>query len=408
MSAITLLVILLGFSSITPKIPAEELAVMGTDSAKISVFGDIVIHDRINEQALTADGSYDFAPLFDGTREVLANSDYGICTLETTFPDVAEFTGYPMFKTSGDLATGLKEVGFDMVNTASNHAMDGFEDGLYRTLDILDENNLDHVGTYRSQAEKDANNGILVKEINGISIAFLSYTYGTNGMDIDNFNYAVNLMYTDYKNLPPQTFDYATMSADLASARALNTDFIAVQLHWGYEYVLEPIPHQVELADFMFEQGVDIILGGHPHVPQPMELREVVDLNGNKKTGFIVYSIGNLLANMDDDYKILSSCIDITLEKDRSTNEAYIKHISYRPLLIVDTVDYGVTDAEWELKLCDTRAMISAYESGVTDNMNEQLYTALKSSIDDLHTVHDPIFDEINGGVDVTTWTPTT
>ncbi len=382
---------------------AEALENETKSTAKISLFGDIVIHDRMNELAKTEDG-YDFSAFFDGTREAIANSDYAICTMETTFPNVTEFTGFPMFKTSGDLATNLKSLGFDLVNTANNHSVDGFEDGIYRTLDILDENGLDHVGTYRSQEERDKNNGILVKNINGISIAFMSYTYGTNGMDTDSFPYAVNLMFHDYKSIPPTSINYDLLRADLAKARELNTDFIAVQLHWGYEYMLEPIAYQNEIANFMFEQGVDLILGGHPHVPQPMELREVTDLNGETKTGFIVYSMGNLLANMDGEFEILTACLDITLEKDNLTNEAYIKHISYKPMVFVDLNAFGIYDADWEIKTCDTRQMMEDYNNGMYDFMTEDVYKSLEQSIVNLHQVFDPKFDEINGGVDVKTW----
>ncbi len=378
-----------------------EVEVLST--AKLSVFGDIVIHDRINAEAMTDEG-YDYAPFFDGVRQALSESDYSICTIETSFPDVQYYTGYPMFKTPGELATGLKDVGFDLINTASNHAMDGLEAGLYRTLDILDEQGLDHVGTYRSQEERDENNGIVVKDINGVSVAFMAYTYGTNGMDIDNFDYAVNTIFTDYKSVNPLHVDYEGLDSDLAAARALETDFIVMQLHWGYEYYLEPIEYQEQLSDYFFYNGVDIIVGSHPHVPQPMELREFTDIDGVEKTGFIVYSLGNFFANMDGDYEPLSACVDISLEKNNLTGEAYITHVSYKPLMIFDFHRFGIYSEGRGVKVCDIRAMMSGYESGEGSVLNEWAYLEFERGLENLHLVYDPAFDEVNGGIDVRIW----
>ena len=173
------------------------------------------------------------------------------------------------------LAYSLKEIGFDQVNMASNHAMDAWHEGIVRTLDVLDDAGLEHVGAYRTQAERDENNGILVEELNGISIAFLNYTYGTNGIPVPE-GVRVNLI------------DTVRMAADLAAAREGSPDCIAVCIHWGNEYERQANAEQRRLARFLRRNGADLIVGSHPHVVQPFE---------TDSSHVVLYSLGNFVSN---------------------------------------------------------------------------------------------------------------
>ncbi|MEG2525970.1 MAG: CapA family protein, partial [Oscillospiraceae bacterium] len=389
----------------TPAPPPDPLAEpKNAANVSLAVCGDIVCHAGLNAEAKKADGTYDYTPIFTGAAETVKNADYAICTMETTFPDTTAYSGYPMFKSPPELAAALKSTGFDMVNTASNHSMDGLKNGLNRTLDILDKNGLDHVGTYRTQEERDKNNGIVVKEINGVSFAFLSFTYGTNGIPTTGFEYAVNIFFNDYLTTLSD-INYARLKADMAAARALNTDVIAVIMHWGNEYAREPIAYQTELADFMFKEGADLILGGHVHVPEPMELRRVVDNEGNEKTGFIAYCLGNLVSCQEDRYTNLTAALDIDLQKNLDTGETYIKHVSYTPMFMVDLVDHNLK-SDWRYRLWNLNSAIASYESG--DNlgiMDAKLYNSLLQGREDLHGVMNPQFDIAGGGIDVRKWT---
>ncbi|MEG2367224.1 MAG: CapA family protein [Oscillospiraceae bacterium] len=369
----------------------------------LAVLGDIVCHEGLNKEARQADGSYNYTPIFSGAANAVKAADYAICTMETTFPENAAYSGYPMFKSPPALASALKNLGFDMINTASNHSMDGLKNGLNNTLNILEQNGLEHIGTYRSQEERNKNNGIVQKEINGISIAFLSFTYGTNGIPLDGFEYAVNVFYNDYvTTLRDINFDL--LKSDMAAARALNTDMIIVQMHWGNEYATKPVDYQVQLADFLFKEGADLVLGGHVHVPEPMEMRHVVDNEGKEKTGFIVYCLGNLISCQNDRYTNLTAALDIKIEKNLTKGETYLKSVSYDPLFMVDLSDYGIK-ADWNYRLWDLHAAISSYESG--DNLgviNDGLYGKLKAGLTDIYSIMDPKFDAVNGGVDALQW----
>jgi len=371
---------------------------------KLAVCGDLVCHEGINAEAKQSDGSYNYETIMKAVSTKVNEADYAMVTMETSFQDNKTFSGYPMFKSPDSLATSLKNTGFDLVNTASNHCMDGLENGLYRTLDVLDQNGLDHVGTYRSQEERDANNGILVKEINGVSVAFVSYTYGTNAIPVTGFDYAVNLLFTDYLDNNMHTIDYDSLRADMAAARALNTDLIIAVMHWGIEYMTTPVDYQREVADFLFAEGADLVLGGHVHVPEPMELRKVTDNEGNEKNGFIVYCMGNFISCQNDRYTNLTAVLNLTLRKDLDTGKTYLKHVSYDPMIMIDLADYGL-QSDWRYRLLDLHGAIGAYESG--DNwgvINQTIYDAMIVARDDLHSIFGAEFDSANGGVDVVEW----
>ena len=161
----------------------------------LTLAGDLVMHEGLNTEARLPDGGYDYTRFFADVEPYISRSDYSLCCLESALTG-GKIQSYPLFTSPDELAVSLRDVGFDLINTASNHALDGHQSGLIRTLDVLDSAGLDHVGTYRTQAEYDENSGILVKEINGVSFAFLDYSYGTNGIPIYNYPYAVNLFST--------------------------------------------------------------------------------------------------------------------------------------------------------------------------------------------------------------------
>ncbi len=367
--------------------PGEIETPANAANMTLTVAGDIVCHTGLNAEALQDDGSYDYTQVFGDSASYIAAADYATTCLETTFPTTTDYTGYPMFKSPTGLASTLANLGFDLISTASNHCMDSYQSGLIATLDTLDANGLAHVGTYRTQEERDANSGITVSEVNGISIAWVAYTYGTNGLPVTGFEYAVNLIFTDYMdNL--SIIDYDSLEADMEAARNLNTDLIIVYMHWGNEYYTTPVDYQYELADYLFQQGADIILGGHTHVPEPMELRTVTDLDGNEKTGFICYSLGNYVSCQNDRYTNLTAIININIEKNLDTGETYIRDVSYVPMFMVDLEDYGIYNAGWRYQLWDLHAAISDYESGNDRGViNDTLYNALLQGVEDIHSI---------------------
>lgn len=374
----------------TPTPPPEPLR------AKLAVAGDLVMHLGMNEQALRDGGDvYDYKPMFEDVRGYIESADYASCCMETAFCGDGEYVGYPMFRSPDALAYDLADVGFDLIATASNHAMDGWQSGLNRTLDILDDAGLDHVGTYRSQEERDLNGGAHLQEINGIRIAYLDYTYGTNGFPLKDYPYAVNTYYKDYLSYF-RDVDYEKVAADLEAAKALEPDFIAVIVHWGAEYMTVPGQAQTDFADWLFAQGVDLVLGGHPHVPQPMELRTVTDENGETRQGFVCYCLGNLLSTMNDDYTYLTAILQLELEKDVVTGETRILQAGYVPAVLLDLYDHGVYDKDWRYRLWDLHAAVADYEAGNDRGvMTDYIYNRLLKYIEDLQNICGAEYDLI-------------
>ena len=375
----------------TPQPTPEPTPEPTPSVVKLTLAGDLVMHTPLHDEALQADGSYDYTPIFEDVAHYIEDADYSMCTLEAALiGDEGPWKGYPLFHSPDDLAYSLKDLGFDLINYASNHAMDAWHDGIIRTLDVLDDAGLEHNGAYRTPEERAENNGILVKEINGISFAFLDYTYGTNGFPVDDVSWGLNVYTTDYMTWCSKV-DYEMLDADMAAARALDTDIIAVVVHWGGEYVTGATQYQTSLADYFFEQGADLVIGGHPHVPAPMELRTIENEDGTTRTGFVCYCLGNLISCQTRPYTDLSAMVQMEITKDAETGEAYISSAEYIPMLMLNITDYGISKqtAGWGRRLWDIREAIADYEAGDTRGgvITPYMYQCLQDALADCERI---------------------
>ncbi len=208
----------------------------------LMVGGDIMSHMPLtNDCYVKETDSYDYTHVLRDAAEQLALADFAVGNLETTLAGGPEYSGYPRFNSPDELAYNIKDAGFDLLCTTNNHCLDKGIDGLNRTLDVLDEAGLPHVGTYRSQEERDADRGIYVADVGGISVAFLAYTYGLNGHRLpDSKPYAASIFNTDYYTSVSNP-DYGLIEADMAAARALDTDLDRRNHPLGLG-----VPHQAE------------------------------------------------------------------------------------------------------------------------------------------------------------------
>lgn len=284
-------------------------------TVKMAVVGDIMVHDyQYNEAYDPATGEYDFMHNFQDVKEYFAGNDLVIGNLELTFggPD-RPYASFPCFNTPDSFLDAVKDAGFTLLTTANNHSMDTGKAGLIRTLDKLDAYGIEHFGTYRSQEERDQ---IFYKDVNGIRFAFLSYTYGTNGIPVPD-PYLVNLIEGD------------TMTSDIREARK-HADVVVVMPHMGNEYESYPRDIFVDWADMMFEAGADIVLASHPHVLQKMEYRKVDHGNG-VHDGFIIYSLGNFISSQTTPPRNASIILHLTVEQvgDAAPN---VTEVSFVPI----------------------------------------------------------------------------
>ena len=242
--------------------------------------GDAMQHKAQLESARGRDGKYDYSSYFEAIKPFVESADYAVVNLETTLAH-SDYSGYPMFCSPVAYAEELIKAGFDLMLTSNNHCLDRRDKGAHRTIAMLDSLGVTHTGTYHDKADRDTLVPKIV-DVNGFKIAFLNYTYGTNGIAVQ-------------KNLVVDYINRDKMKADIAKAREQGAEIVCVCVHWGDEYKLLPNASQKSLADFLVGEGVDMVIGGHPHVIQPLQVRH------NPATGkdvLVVYSLGNFISAM--------------------------------------------------------------------------------------------------------------
>lgn len=344
----------------------------------MAAFGDAMCHlGNIKNAYNSTSKDYDFSNVFKNIKSYTQNADITVGNLETTFAGESRgYTGYPTFNTPEILGQNLKDIGVDVLSTANNHCMDKGYSGLESTLNFLDKYELSHTGTARSEEEQ---NSILIKNVNGIKIAFLSYTYGTNGITIPKDKpYSVNLI------------DKDLIKKHIALAKAENVDVICASMHWGVEYKLKQNSTQEDLADFLFKNGVDIILGSHPHVLEPMEKRTITLEDGTQKDGFVIYSLGNFVSGQIYANTKSTVILDIQVTKD-SEGKISIDSVHYTPLYLYDKGTNAKSRTRYTLM--DIEKSISDYENGKDSSISKSLYNTLK---EELSTIQKTIGKEIN------------
>jgi poly-gamma-glutamate synthesis protein (capsule biosynthesis protein) len=239
------------------------------------IAGDLMQHGGQLKGALQADGTYSYEECFRFVKPEIERADVAIANFEVTLGG-KPYKAYPQFSAPDEFLKATVDAGFDILLTANNHCLDTYQKGLERTIELMDKLSVPHLGTYVN-AEARRQQYPFLLEKNGFRIVLLNFTYGTNGLKVT----------------PPNIVNYidtVEIKADIAKARQMKPDFIIAIPHWGIEYQLLPSAEQKQLADWLLKQGVDHIIGGHPHVPQPIELRN----NGNT---LVAYSLGNYISN---------------------------------------------------------------------------------------------------------------
>ncbi len=237
--------------------------------------GDLMQHGPQIKAALQKDGTYNYDECFDRVKEEIERADVAIGNFEVTLGG-KPYTGYPQFRAPDEYLQACIDAGFDILLTANNHCMDSYRQGLERTILTMDSMGVQHLGTYIDQAARDSTYPFLLEK-NGFRIALLNFTYDTNGIAIKAPS-VVNLI------------DTVQILADLEKARAMLPHAIIALPHWGIEYQQLPSAQQRELAQWLLDNGVDHIIGGHPHVAQPLELSD-------DSLHLVAWSLGNVVSN---------------------------------------------------------------------------------------------------------------
>ncbi|MDD3022658.1 MAG: CapA family protein [Syntrophomonadaceae bacterium] len=303
--------------TITDNIPEQktidnQAVIDRVETITLTAAGDCLMHNTQISSGLQADGSYRFDTFFTEVKGLIAEGDYSSTNFEAAMAGPESgYTGYPLFNSPDAVATAFKDAGFDLIVSANNHCLDRGAKGALRTLDVLRAAGLETLGTYKSAAECSE---FLIKDIKGVKVAYLAYTYGTNGIPIaPRYSFLVNIM------------DKDKILADIKTIRA-KADIVVLILHWGLEY--NPLPsHEQKLqAKEYLEAGADVILGSHPHVIQTKEVLKV-----DNKEKFVIYSMGNFISHQIGQERNSGIVLKLKFTKDFASNQTVMDSMSYTP-----------------------------------------------------------------------------
>lgn len=258
--------------------------------------GDIMGHGpQIKSAYQASEKKYNYNKVFEPLEDIISSVDFAIANLEVTLAG-PPYIGYPQFSSPNELAVACKNSGMDVLVTANNHSCDRKNSGIIKTVEVLDSLNILHTGTFKNKKTREKEN-LLILSKNGINVGLLNYTYGTNGIPFSDPAY-VNLL------------DFNLIKRDVINAKKKKLDKLIVFVHWGYEYKDFPSSYQKKFNDFFQKVGVDVVIGSHPHVIQPM----IYNSEGNKEF-LTVYSLGNFVSNQRETRKDGGAIFRLSFEK---------------------------------------------------------------------------------------------
>ena len=332
--------------------------------------GDIMGHGPQIESAYDkTTKTYNYNSVFKYVSPQIKSSDFCVANLEVTLAG-KPYKGYPQFSSPDALASATKNAGIDMLVTSNNHSCDRGDKGIIRTINVLDSLKILHTGTFKDSADRKKNNPLIIEQ-NCIRVAFLNYTYGTNGLK-NHYPAMVNRL------------DTALIRTDINAAKQLNVDKIIVITHWGLEYKPQPVKSQIQMGQFIFDAGADIIIGSHPHVLEKMIWEKSTTQKGEQ---VIVYSLGNYVSNQRARYKDGGAMFQLVLQK--NNGKTSIKSTGYYLTWVYTPIENGVKKyyvlpAAWyenqpaffdtkesynkmKLFLADSRKLLGEYNKNVAE-----------------------------------------
>ena len=278
-------------------IGSQTGSVKVVSSATISSQGDLLMHKPVIETCVDKNGKYDFSSIFRYVKDYVAGYDYAVANFETTLggPNYP-YQGNPSFNTPDSFADTLVATGYDMMLTANNHCADTTASGVVRTVEQLRNRNLATVGTQKDSSEQD----FMVVEINGIRLGITCYTYATDETDdgrpsLNRNSFLTKSGIVNYFMENKLDRFYGEVKTQISGMRQQGVDAILFYIHWGVEYETTENEAQNKIAQKLCDLGVDVIIGGHPHVVQPMELLQSTQDPTHRTV--CIYSLGNVVSN---------------------------------------------------------------------------------------------------------------
>ena len=348
-----------------------------TKTAKISAVGDILCQMDMIDDAKTSDG-YDFSHMFTGISKFVKNSDIAIGTLETNFVD-GKYSGVGKYNSPIEFLKAVKDSGIGLVSLAHNHVLDYGTQGLETTISKIKEQNIEITGIKENlertneqdentlDEEKQENPDFTgnIKEINGIKVAFLGYTYGlSNENEVNEEEKKKANIYSE--ELAKKDIEYAKQSSN----------YIIAIMHWGDVNSSEISEYQRNITSFLVENGVDMILGAHPSVVEPMEMIQTEE----GKNVLVAYSLGNYMSTLKYDDANVELILNIQISKSSDSDKAVLQKVDYKPIYVLD----NGTKAENRFELTDMKKLAQDYVNGDTSRISRKTYESIISKLEKL------------------------
>jgi len=319
------------------------------DTVSLIFAGDIMGHSpQYNAAYNPKTKSYNYDICFQTVKSYIEAADFAVVNLEVPLAG-APYSGYPNFSSPDALLDGLKNAGYDVILTANNHALDRGKSGLERTIRTIKKRNLLFAGSYVDKLQRDSVYPILLEQ-KGLKIALLNCTYGTN-WGVTTYPNIVNYL------------DTIQILNDIRQAEAKNADILIMTVHWGTEYEMKSNPIQKNYARFFVQNGIDLVIGSHPHVVQNAEF-----LIGKDSIRVpVFYSLGNSLTNQRDtntDGGIMVK-VEIGCNSKKILNTSYLPVYVYKGVLnavyqyhLIPTTDFITHPTRFQINKADSAALI--------------------------------------------------
>lgn len=282
------------------------------ERASVIATGNNIIGEEMDNQAAARSnsGGYDFDFVYENIADEISAADEAIITQEAVISKDHNVSGYPLYNAPTQLGDELKSVGFDTINTATNHILDYGEQGLLNTYDYLkNEKKLNVIGIFE---DKTAAATPVIRNVNGIKIAYVAFTQSTNGNSLPENSQAYLLL-----------SEYEDKIAEMISSAKAKADFVIVCAHWGDEYGAQITTEQETLAKKLGEWGADVVIGTHPHELQKAEYIENAD--GSKT--LVAYSLGNLVSTQTKGELMLGGLLKFDVVKNKVTGEVTLENV---------------------------------------------------------------------------------
>jgi len=337
-----------------------------TSTAKISAVGDILCQMDMIQDAQNED-SYDFSYMFDNITKYVKKSDIAIGTLETNFTS-NRYSGVGKYNTPTEFLTAVKNSGISLVSLAHNHVLDYGEDGLNQTISKIHEKGMSITGIQNNEENENSEFTGNIKEVNGIKIAFLSYTYG-----LSNENEI-----SEEEKSKVNIFSEELALKDIQYAKE-NSNYIIVIMHWGDVNSSTITDYQNNITGFLVNNDVDMILGSHPSVVEPMKIIQ----NAEGKNILVAYSLGNYISSLKYENADVELILNIQIAKSEDQEKAVLQKVDYTPIYVLD----NGTKSEKRFELTDMKQLAKDYANGETSKISRKKYDEIIKKLDELQKI---------------------